>query len=67
MINARKKYSTERKVSIALRIILVALVAFAVYTVITTAQAGKDWDVSYPMVNSRVEWTGAGYNGCWGR
>ena len=27
----------------------------------------KDWDVCYPMANQNVEWTGAGYNGIYGR
>ena len=27
----------------------------------------KEWDVCYQMVNQRVEWTGAGYSGIYGR
>ena len=27
----------------------------------------KTWDVCYPMANQRIEWTGAGYSGIYGR
>ena len=57
-----RHYSKEKAVSIVLRIILAALVVFAIYTV-STAVALKSWDVEYPMANARIEWTGAGYNG----
>ena len=57
-----RHYSKEKVVSIALRIILAALIVFAIYTV-STAVALKSWDVEYPMTNARIEWAGAGYNG----
>jgi hypothetical protein len=38
-----------------LRIILIALIIFAVYT-ISTAQAKKTWDTEYPMTNQKIEW-----------
>lgn len=57
-----RHYSTEQKISIALRLILLAVVAFAVWAV-SNALAVKTWDVEYPMTNARVQWTGAGYNG----
>jgi hypothetical protein len=44
-----------KAVSITLRIILIALIIFAVYA-ISTAQAKKTWDVEYPMTNQHIEW-----------
>jgi len=61
-MNHRRKYTTEQKVSATLRIILILVVAFAVYA-IADAYAVKSWDVEYPMTNARIEWTGAGYSG----
>ena len=31
-----------------------------------TQQRGPEPDVTYPMVNQRIEWTGAGYSGIYG-
>ena len=42
-------------VRISLRIILIALIIFAVYAV-STAQAKKTWDAEYPMTNQHIEW-----------
>ena len=44
-----------KALSITLRIILIALIAFAIYT-ITTTYAEKTWDVEYPMTNQKIEW-----------
>ena len=33
---------------------------------ILTQESGPEPDVTYPMVNSRIEWTGAGYSGIYG-
>ena len=27
----------------------------------------RDWDFCYEIANARIEWTGAGYNGIYGR
>ena len=27
----------------------------------------QDWDACFEMANARIEWTGAGYNGIYGR
>jgi hypothetical protein len=61
-MRSHRHYSREQKISIALRLILLAVVAFAVWAV-SDALAVKDWDVEYPMTNTRIRWTGAGYNG----
>lgn len=60
-MNNHGKYNTNKTVSIALRVILIALIAFAVWA-FSTASAVKDWDAEYPMVNQQVEWTGAGFS-----
>ena len=44
-----------KALSITLRVILIALIAFAIYT-ITTTYAEKTWDVEYPMTNQKIEW-----------
>ena len=44
-----------KAVSWTLRIILIALIIFAVYA-ITTAHAKKTWDTEYPMTNQKIEW-----------
>lgn len=31
------------------------------------AERKETWDVCYEMVNARIEWTGAGYDGIWAR
>ena len=31
-----------------------------------TQQRGPEPDATYPMVNRRIEWTGAGYSGIYG-
>lgn len=58
-MRSHRHYSIEQKISIALRLILLAVVAFAVWAV-SDALAVKDWDVEYPMINQRIEWTYAG-------
>lgn len=61
-MKSHRKYSTEKKISIALRVTLVAVIGLAIWA-ITDALAVKTWDVEYPMTNARIQWTGAGYNG----
>lgn len=58
-MRSHKKYSTQQKISIALRVVLFGLVVFAVWAV-SDAFATKDWDVEYPMTNQKIEWTYAG-------
>ena len=58
-MRSHRHYSREQKISISLRLILLAVVAFAVW-VVSNALAVKTWDVEYPMINQRIEWTYAG-------
>ena len=54
-MNHQKNYITPKAISIALRVILIALIAFAIYA-FSTAKACKTWDVEYPMANAHVSW-----------
>ena len=65
-MNNQKNCNTNKAVSIALRVILLALIAFAVWA-FSTASAGKDWDVEYPMANAHIDWEQSFYPGPWRR
>ena len=45
----------SKAVSMTLRIVLIALIAFAVYAFATT-YAEKTWDTEYPMTNQKIVW-----------
>lgn len=51
---------------VLIEIAAIALVIWGVYSVIRTTGHAEP-DVVYPMTNQRIEWTGAGYSGIWGR
>ena len=55
VMNHQKNYSTPKAISIVLRVILIALIAFAIYA-FSTARACKSWDVEYPMANAHISW-----------
>ena len=44
----------------------VAVIIALAWWAISDAET-KTWDVCYPMANQRIEWTGAGYSGIYGR
>ena len=45
--------------------ILACVIAALVWANISV-RTRTPWDVEYEMVNSRIEWSGAGYNGIYG-
>ena len=46
--------------------VLAAVVAALVWLNVNV-KVGVEPDAVYPMVNARIEWTGAGYSGIYGR
>ena len=46
---------------------ILAAVTIALIGMNIAADADKTWDVCFEMTNRRVEWTGAGYSGIYGR
>lgn len=46
--------------------ILACVIAALVWANISV-RARTPWDAEYEMVNSRIEWSGAGYNGIYGK
>ena len=67
----RNKYTTSCGEKGILKKIIVVALALAVIgmgaAVYAAEQTPEDWDTEYPMVNRNVEWSGAGYNGIWGK
>ena len=43
--------------------VLLIAAALALHAALATSTVPAGWDVSYPMSNRNIEWTGAGYNG----
>ena len=46
--------------------ILAAVIMVLAGAIIRMDRQGPAWDVSYPMADARIEWSGAGYNGIYG-
>lgn len=46
--------------------ILAVVLGVLIWANVTQKQETK-WDESYPMANARIEWSGAGYSGIYGR
>ena len=61
-MNNYRKYSTQ-KVILAISLVLLA-VTIGLNLFVKT---GPEPDVVCSMPNRNIEWTGAGYNGIWGR
>ena len=48
-------------------ILIAALVIAALVWMNVSAEKGPEPDEVYPMVNARIEWSGAGYSGIYGK
>ena len=59
-INKKPEESKAAKVMV---VILVVMVAALIAVSIWEMMRGPEPDVTYPMTNQRIEWTGAGYGG----
>lgn len=46
---------------------ILAVIIAALVWLNVNVKAGVEPDVVYPMVNARIEWSGAGYSGIYGR
>ena len=47
--------------------VLLAAVIAALVWLNVNVKGGVEPDVVYPMVNARIEWSGAGYSGVYGK
>ena len=56
----------SRKSFVIVFSVLMALIIALDWWAIRDAET-KTWDVCYQMANQRIEWTGAGYSGIYGR
>ena len=57
-----KKPEESKAAKILIVIVVVLLMALAAVTVIE-AVSGPEPDITYPMTNQHITWTGAGYGG----
>lgn len=46
---------------------ILAVIIAALVWLNVSVKVGVEPDVVYPMVNARIEWSGAGYSGIYGR
>ena len=64
----RKVNSKYKKQMITLiGIAMIVAVAFESIDLIRSAKADNDQVIEYQMTNHHIEWSGAGYNGIWGK
>lgn len=56
----------SRKSFVIVFSVLMAVIIALAWWAISDAET-KTGDVCYPMVNQRIEWTGSGYSGIYGR
>ena len=62
--NYIKKTEESKAAKILIGIMVVMLMALAVVTIWEMLRGTEiEPDITYPMTNQRVEWTGAGYGG----
>ena len=57
-----KKTEESKAAKILIIIVVVLVMALAVVTLMEAIQ-GTEPDITYPMTNQHIKWTGAGYGG----
>ena len=57
-----KKTEESKAAKILIILVVVLVMALAAVTLMEAIQ-GTEPDITYPMTNQRIEWTGAGYGG----